>query len=365
MADGLTVRFKGEYARIEFAEEAWEKMWYIVSQVKGEVGWLGRVKRLAPFVFRVEEIFLPPQDANGATTEMQPEDLVEFLTALQAERGDDIVNELNCHCHSHADMGVFRSGQDEKMWNEWIEATGKRPFIAIRANKKGDITAEVSIPDLNLILEGVTPELEELPEAEQPWRAELDALIKTNVREYSSKWLKGSRGSKGDYNRGRYGFYRGSDYYQPGLTDGFNYGDYDWPGTVPAKDAKKLPEPDTLDIPGLMAALRPNIDYNTDKANWSEQQAIAARCGIAHYNSLTTQYEREAWKELTGEVFEILTFNTDAEMRGSEEAVAGWIADELAMAFKANSFLATAKGWAFVRKYALRSLQGDKVVVGK
>lgn len=94
----LTIKFD-DYPRIEFSEQAWDRMWYLVDKVSTEVGWLGLVKRLSPFTFRIEEIFLPPQDVNSATAEMQAEDMPKFLMALQDERHPGIVNELTFWGH--------------------------------------------------------------------------------------------------------------------------------------------------------------------------------------------------------------------------------------------------------------------------
>ena len=76
----LTIKFD-DYPRSECSEAAGDHMWYLVDKVDTEVGWLGLVKRLSPFTFRIEEVFVPPQDVNGGTTEMQAEDMPAILKA--------------------------------------------------------------------------------------------------------------------------------------------------------------------------------------------------------------------------------------------------------------------------------------------
>lgn len=267
---GLTIKFD-DYPSVEFSEAAWDRMWYLVDNVDTEVGWLGLVKRLSPFTFRIEEVFVPPQDVNGGTTEMQAEDMPAFLMALQDERHPGIVNELTAWFHSHGSMGITRSGQDMTQWGKWKGDFAKRnlPSIAGRANKKGDIECELYLPEFGLEIEGIIPTLEALPVVREPWQDEMDALIKANVRPktYSppkSNWSSAGQGWQG------------------------------WRGQQPKEEAAP---------PGkeLSGGAKPSV-----VASHAERTKLASQYGLKHYNSLTSDDQKQAWLGLTDEIAELV-----------------------------------------------------------
>lgn len=269
----LTIKFS-DYPTIVFAEEAWDRMWYLVDNVSTEVGWLGRVVRTSPFGFRIEEVFVPPQDVNGATTEMQPDDLAKFLMGLQDERHPGIVNEVTAWLHSHSSMGITRSGQDMTQWGKWKDGFAKQglPSIAGRANKKGDIECELYLPEFGLEIEGIVPTLEALPEVRQPWQDDMDSLIKANVRPKVYK--------PASYNwsgAGKNGGYQGSS--QPV--------DY-------RTGSKQAPSGKLLGGGGKAVA------------SHAERTKLASEYGLLHYNALTSDEQKRAWMELTEDIFELL-----------------------------------------------------------
>lgn len=273
----LTIKFD-DYPRIEFSEQAWERMWYLVDKVNTEVGWLGLVKRLSPFTFRIEEIFLPPQDVNGGTTEMQAEDMPAFLMALQDERHPGIVNELTAWFHSHASMGIARSGQDMTQWGKWKGDFAKRnlPSIAGRANKEGDIECELYLPEFGLEIEGIVPTVEAKPIVREPWQDELDALIKENVR---AKTLVTT--TKGSWT-------------------GLGY--QSWPDDqLGAPLGKGL---------GGGAGRKP--------VAWADRTKLASEYGLKHYNALTGADQHDAWLSLTDE---IATLIEEAQSWGTIDVV--------------------------------------------
>lgn len=265
----LTIKFD-DYPTIQFSEAAWDRMWYLVGNVDTEVGWLGLVKRTSPFGFLIEEIFVPPQDVNGGTTEMQAEDMPKFLMALQDERHPGIVNELTMWMHSHASMGIARSGQDMTQWGKWKSDFAKRnlPSIAGRANKKGDIECELYLPEFGLEIEGIIPTLEALPVVRESWQDEMDALIKANVRPktYSppkSNWSSAGQGWQG------------------------------WRGQQPEKEAP------------LGKYLGGGAKQGAAVSH-AERTRLASQYGLKHYNSLTTDDQKQAWLALTEEIAELV-----------------------------------------------------------
>ena len=260
MSNGLTIRFD-DHPTVQFTPDAWRQMWYLVDKVNGEVGWLGKVRRLSAHSFLIDELLLPPQDANGTTTEFQEDDMNEWMLKLQEERHPEMLNEVTAWLHSHGSMGLGRSGQDMTQWEKWRTrfAANGLPSLAGRANKSGDIEMELYIPESGIIVEGITPTVQVF-DTREAWQDELDALIAERVRPKTytpkTKALTTLTSSWG----GHYGY----RYIQDPLED------------------------ELFQQKGLIGH--------------SERLRIAARYGVKHYNTLTTNAEKEDWSSLVDEL---------------------------------------------------------------
>lgn len=190
----ITVRFPtGDYPEVRVVESAWDDMFYITRKVNGEVGWLGTVERVGDYRFLVTEVFLPKQEVHSTTTEMQPEHMAEFAIELLDSRGEEVYSKLRMWGHSHDTMGLGASGQDDKMLAQLVKDAGE-VMVAIRTNKKGEITADILWPS-GLGLEGVEVVKDvPKPDLSDKW----DALIKERVQPFRpdyTKW-KGYQGSQ-------------------------------------------------------------------------------------------------------------------------------------------------------------------------
>jgi len=116
-----------------------EKMSYYVSNCAKEIGWLGTVRRINDF-FLIDDVFLFKQQVHATTCEISPEGIADFVTECITtfpETGMEIINSLKMWGHSHVNMGVSPSGQDDTQMinfqdqNEW--------FLRVIANKLGEM----------------------------------------------------------------------------------------------------------------------------------------------------------------------------------------------------------------------------------
>ena len=125
--------------RIGIMSDALAKMFVYVDECSDEIGWLGTVKQINEKYYIIEDVFLFDQDVHGTTTEITPEGLAEFAEELlQCENGMEIWNNLKMWGHSHVNMGVTPSSQDNKQMRDFGEI-GHDWFIRLICNKKGDM----------------------------------------------------------------------------------------------------------------------------------------------------------------------------------------------------------------------------------
>jgi hypothetical protein len=94
------------------------KMWQWVDLAKGEVSALGLVEDVrdadsgSVTALIVTDFFLVKQTCSADETTMDPSSVAELLTDLESKGIDG--RKLRCWCHSHGDLSVFWSGQDDE-----------------------------------------------------------------------------------------------------------------------------------------------------------------------------------------------------------------------------------------------------------
>lgn len=124
--------------KILVSQNALVKMKYYVQVCDKEIGWLGVAQREDNIIF-ISDVFLFKQEVGAATCEITPEGLQEFATKLlQQENGMEIWNSIALWGHSHVNMGVSPSGQDDMQMNVFGES-GMDWFVRVIANKSGDM----------------------------------------------------------------------------------------------------------------------------------------------------------------------------------------------------------------------------------
>lgn len=132
--------------RIEVYIRALSKFWLWVDMAQGEVSALGMVEEVFDektgdlYALRITDFFLTRQYCNSAETTMEPAAISELLGSLE-DQGQE-VGKLLCWAHSHADMSVFWSGQD----NSCITGLANgRYLLSLVVNKKRDTMARLDM----------------------------------------------------------------------------------------------------------------------------------------------------------------------------------------------------------------------------
>jgi hypothetical protein len=122
---------------IKFTKNAIKWLTYLADLHEHEVGCFGFVDELPDNTYLIRDIFYPKHcEANGATCEISPEGetlMAEWL--INKNRENDLAK-VRFWGHSHVNMGVFASGQDETQSLERMERT-QSYFIRGIFNKAG------------------------------------------------------------------------------------------------------------------------------------------------------------------------------------------------------------------------------------
>ncbi|MFA5490967.1 MAG: hypothetical protein WC284_17450 [Candidimonas sp.] len=134
---------KNRYPRIIVEPIAWEKMNNYVGFCNYEVGWLGTVVEAAEDIYIIDDVFLFEQEVSAVTTSIDDESMSEFANTLLAEPdGLDKINRLRFWGHSHVNMQVEPSGQDNDQMESFADS-GYDYMIRGIANKHGDMKFDV------------------------------------------------------------------------------------------------------------------------------------------------------------------------------------------------------------------------------
>ena len=115
------------------------KMFVYTSTVTDEVGWLGTVDVIGKNEYMITDTYMIGQQVHATTTEILPEGLSELGEELLAQPdGMEIWNKMQMWGHSHVNMGISPSGQDDKQMKEF-ESNGYPFFIRLICNKRGEM----------------------------------------------------------------------------------------------------------------------------------------------------------------------------------------------------------------------------------
>ncbi len=169
--------------RVMYTPEVWDELWFIVKTCPKEVGWLGLVDKVgASNDYLVTEIFVPKQLVTGSETEISDAaggGYGELIMQLLDENKD--TGKLLYWGHSHVDMGVSPSGQDENQVEEYL--LNNIPFF-IRGiyNKKGAARVDVYDCAAGLVHQWVDNHVQ-TPGLSAERMIALSDVIKTNVKE--------------------------------------------------------------------------------------------------------------------------------------------------------------------------------------
>ena len=174
---------------IEFTQKAWRKINYVIQTCSQEVGWLGSVEKVKgttnPYHLRITDIWVPKQEVHATTCEIKTDGRDALLQELfekaeTPQKGMELANSIRYWGHSHVNMGVGASGQDDQ------EILGLKDcpwYIRGIHNKKGEINLALYVFSENVVYRDLKPVvLDAMPEDE---KADLDCQIKNNVKQKS------------------------------------------------------------------------------------------------------------------------------------------------------------------------------------
>ncbi|MGD9382357.1 MAG: hypothetical protein PVI03_07925 [Candidatus Thorarchaeota archaeon] len=133
-----------------YTPKAWTKIRRAVDKCTKEVGWLGIVERQGDD-YLIEDIFIPKQTVSHTETDIDAEDMVDLVMSLEEP------DKLLYWGHSHVNMGVSPSGQDEQQTAEYLEHADF--FIRGIYNKKGEAKVDVFDMKLGLVFQKVSTKI--------------------------------------------------------------------------------------------------------------------------------------------------------------------------------------------------------------
>lgn len=184
-AEKSPIRKVGDAAPLSFTPEVyyttavWQSIRYLVAKCTQEVGWLGTVEATETGDYLVTEIFVPPQKVSGAETEIDKSAMEELYDTL-IDAGKD-PSKLIYWGHSHVNMGVSPSPQDERQIEEYLDTCPV--FIRGIYNKAGASKVDVFDRDEGVVYQCVDAyALHDVIPREL--RTTLDTVIDTNVKNW-------------------------------------------------------------------------------------------------------------------------------------------------------------------------------------
>lgn len=186
---------------VYYAQKAWDKIWHIIEACEKEVGWLGLVESLEDGSYLITDVFVPPQTVSSVETDISADALAQFALDLLDEGAD--TSQLFYWGHSHVDMAVIPSGQDEDQVDEFLE---HQPVI-IRGiyNKAGLSKVDVFDATAGVVHQCVGDYIY-TPGLSNDETAELNKTLRDNITErtYTPALAHGAKNKA--VKRGKYGY---------------------------------------------------------------------------------------------------------------------------------------------------------------
>lgn len=156
--------------------DALRTMQLYIEECPDEIGWLCSATRSGRAI-TIHQTYLFEQEVHSTTTEITPDGLAKFGEELLAQPdGMDIWNSIKAWGHSHVNMGITPSAQDNTQMNTFKEG-GHDWFVRIIGNKKGDMKIDIYDYEHGIIYTDV-PWARIASEQEGELQAQLSALQK-------------------------------------------------------------------------------------------------------------------------------------------------------------------------------------------
>lgn len=149
---------KGTYIppKVWISIDALIKMEQYVKQSDKEIGWLGLVEKTDE-EYVITDVDLMKQENSEVTTDINEKGLQEYAERLIKEGRSADLEKVRCWGHSHVEMNVYPSGQDNETFREYYENCNF--FIRIIANKNGSFKLDIAITEKELLFENVNWEI--------------------------------------------------------------------------------------------------------------------------------------------------------------------------------------------------------------
>jgi hypothetical protein len=150
--------------KIFISHKGLEAIKHVVNIAPEEAQWFHTIKVLNENELHLSErIYIPTQNTSAAEVNSTSSMLVEFYKEISSnntiEETNDILNNMGCWSHSHHNMGVSPSHQDEKQFitfvNNSIEQDQKTWQLMLIFNKKQQYYCRAYDPISDVIYEGL------------------------------------------------------------------------------------------------------------------------------------------------------------------------------------------------------------------
>lgn len=178
MTHGYTIMLPKGYKSpiVEYTPHAKAIIDYLVANNSQEVGWLGTVEREG-HRFIIDQIYVPSQEVSSVETLIDHNAMTDLWEEIFSSGGDP--GKLIYWGHSHVNMGVSPSGQDEYQVRRFLR--GCPIFIRGIYNKAGASKVDVYDMDNRIVTQCVPNSVAafKLPDEDEK---HLAALVKQNVR---------------------------------------------------------------------------------------------------------------------------------------------------------------------------------------
>lgn len=247
---------------VYFTPEVYKQMQFIVDHCKQEVGWMGLVNDMGNNVYVIDKIYIPEQTVSSTETDISSEAMANL--ALEIMNDNEDPSRMYAWFHSHVNMAVSPSAQDENQVAEFVENCPI--FIRGIMNKKENLKVDVYYRDYNTAYNCVKTNIWTDPISKEQ-TTKLTEIIKQNVKQkvYS-------------YSKYTTGFNNKSKTSVPKITNVPN--NYSYPGYEDYLYDDDLEEYEATD--------KDSVDYHFSATEWDHR--IGFSC---------TKYEKEILDQLT------------------------------------------------------------------
>lgn len=159
----------------------WNQIRYIIDVSPKEVGWWGRVEKCEGG-YKVVALYVPSQTVHSAETDISSEAMADLALEIINEGHDP--QTLYYWGHSHVNMGVSPSGQDETQVREYLASCPV--FIRGIYNKQGASKVDIYDVEANVCFESVVNKPAH-PELTADDKKSIDDLLRVNVKQHVPK----------------------------------------------------------------------------------------------------------------------------------------------------------------------------------